>query len=256
MITLSYTITPRITQELRVIDALRTDILTTAIPFLTESRLRWTAAGGLGIDRRMLEALCRDWTGNPHPIQESDIEELTSSAFPKLMRSVPDTRQLLRFLNAAKDHPVIVAGVAFTALHKSPVGKLLFWMYLAKSGYDCRGMLSFTPSWDRSYDGYAQYTVWLEAYTASFRHACEALSAAVQKIASGLDTPHPSWQITKRQKQILLFLDRPAAMITNREVSRRCRVSQVTASRDLSHLTSLGLLSALGKGRSTAYTRL
>lgn len=256
MITLSYTITARITQELRAIDELRAHILTTALPPLTEARLRWTASRSVSLDRGTLEIIRRDWTGNPKVIREQDAEELLVSAFSKRIRSVPDTHALLRFLNTAKDHPAIVAGIAFAVLHESPMGMLLFWMFLVKSGYDCRGMLAFTPAWDKTHDRDAQYTVWLEEYATALRHTCESLLVTVSRAGTGLDVPDPAWNLTNRHKRILSLFENPKTTLTNRDIQRLFHVSQVTASRDLTHLTALGLLYAHGKGRSVYYTRL
>jgi Fic family protein len=61
--------------------------------------------------------------------------------------------------------------------------------------------------------------------------------------------------LTQRQRTILHLLDNPEAIITNKTVQTHCRVSQITASRDLGKLASLLLIAPHGKGRSVSYTR-
>lgn len=64
------------------------------------------------------------------------------------------------------------------------------------------------------------------------------------------------FELNDRQKSILNMLDQPTASITNRLTQKAYKVSQITASRDLAKLTTLGFLFSHGKGRSVYYTRV
>ena len=68
--------------------------------------------------------------------------------------------------------------------------------------------------------------------------------------------PNSFWQLNDRQKSILGFLENPDATITNKRVRSLFKISQITASRDLTKLANLGLLFAHGKGRSVFYTKV
>lgn len=65
-----------------------------------------------------------------------------------------------------------------------------------------------------------------------------------------------SVSLTKRQQQIMDLLHSAETQLTNRDVQRHCRVSQITASRDMALLRSYGLVIQHGKGRSVYYTKL
>ena len=58
----------------------------------------------------------------------------------------------------------------------------------------------------------------------------------------GLGISSSFWDLNERQKVILGILDQPGVSITNKTVQKRFKISQITASRDLSKLAILGLL--------------
>lgn len=249
MITISYTITPAIIDALTSLDALRTRILSTPLSPIVEAKLRWEAAQHSSFDIPTLTALRREWTGNPASITEDILEQLMH------VTPVPKSKRLLIFLSSKSDHPVILAGVASAVLHDTPIGKLIAQLLFIKHGYDCRGMLVYEPRWEAEFERYTQLTLWLEHLTQDVHRSLKALFRTVSEAHTRPNLQKP-WILTSRHKRILDALDHPAGTLTNRELARRFRVSQVTASRDLAHLTTLGLLYAHGKGRSVYYTRI
>ncbi len=64
------------------------------------------------------------------------------------------------------------------------------------------------------------------------------------------------FELNDRQTSILNMLDLPQGSITNRKIQKAYKVSQITASRDLAKLTTLGFLFSHGKGRSVYYTKV
>ena len=68
--------------------------------------------------------------------------------------------------------------------------------------------------------------------------------------------PESYYDLTQRQREILSVLEQPGAQISNKTVQKRFLVSQITSFRDLSKLSSLGILFVHGKGRSVYYTRV
>jgi predicted HTH transcriptional regulator len=65
----------------------------------------------------------------------------------------------------------------------------------------------------------------------------------------------PTYQLSLRQKQILSLAEPPNTLVSNKLVQDTFRISQITASRDLAKLASLGLLIPHGHGRSTSYSK-
>jgi len=135
---------------------------------------------------------------------------------------------------------------------------------LYKHGFDVRGLVVPEIEWAKNPDAHHQITkqmassesltTWLEYFTRRTIHQ-------LRDIKNQLSLPHlpeslSSYRITSRQKQILSFLEIPNTSITNKQVQSMFKVSQITASRDLSQLTTLGLIFARGKGRSIYYTRI
>jgi Fic family protein len=182
--------------------------------------------------------------------------------------------EVLNYLQKGSDHPIIQAGIIqFEIMNIKPfdngngkIARLLSYIFLYKSGYDIRDMLIFEaylkkdePTFRRVLDLTRiqnNLTVWLEYF--SFAIA-ESLQQVLNKIKNEKFTdelPSSFWKLTGRQRQILEYLETPGVHISNKDVKKMCGVSQITASRDLAKLTSVGLLFAHGKGRSVYYTRV
>jgi predicted HTH transcriptional regulator len=70
------------------------------------------------------------------------------------------------------------------------------------------------------------------------------------------NVPQSFFHLTDRQKEIVVMMDRPQSSVTNRQVQKEFGISQITASRDLARLTTLGILYPQGRGRSVHYTKL
>ena len=70
------------------------------------------------------------------------------------------------------------------------------------------------------------------------------------------DLPAAFWKLNDRHAEVMNLLERPGSKITNKKVQKMFKVSQITASRDLSQLVRLGLVFSGGKGRSTFYTKI
>lgn len=98
-------------------------------------------------------------------------------------------------------------------------------------------------------------TSWLEYYIKLLAGQLEGTYAQMQK-ATPQQEHEGIGKLNERQKTIMTLLDDPKAVITNRTVQKIFHISQITASRDLTKLTSLGLLFTQGKGRSVRYTRV
>lgn len=316
MISISYTITPAMTDHLVAIDSYRRLILTTPLSPVNERKLRWTAVlghitGSLAVSgtvlpkshiitllthppkhptspeqlvlsyRQALDWITETWSANPKSVTLSVLETLATmiTAPHRENAAFQDEeaglRHLLTYLQSQSDHPILLAGITQGLLASSsldtrtkvPISLATTTLILAKYGYDCRGLLALDHWWAASRDRYGeamqsinrlgQLTAWLEYYTAIAESAYEHLAMTVSQAGVGVvsDLPAATWQLTSREEQIIRRLDSPTTRITNRDVQHSFRVSQVTASRNLTRLASLGLLYTHGKGRSVYYTK-
>lgn len=184
-------------------------------------------------------------------------------------------RALFIDLQMKKDHPIAQAGIAQIQLIRlSPfkdgngrVARLLAYLLLYKYGYDCRQLLEL-EEFHRSHllefqettlraCATGNITLWLEYFgRAVVTQMSEVLHQIQRRQTIQIDTKSYFKRINDRQKNILIELDHPETVITNRKVQKRFRVSQITASRDLRQLVNIGLLFSHGKGRSVYYTKV
>jgi Fic family protein len=186
--------------------------------------------------------------------------------------------KVLEYLQTAAENPVIqaaVAKLAFSALNPFAEGNetastLYSYMFLYKAGLDFNGMLVLEKGWNSDINEFhAQYakavaadniTFWLEYYVKSMAFGLQTTLNDI--ITASKDQRIPSiavdisWEINERQKSILALFDEPNAVVTNRTVQKIFKVSQITASRDLAKLASLGILFVHGKGRAVRYTKI
>ena len=181
---------------------------------------------------------------------------------------------MLAYLNTGGDHPIIQAGIAQVetvniapfSIGNSRVARLLSYLYLYKNGYDIREMVSFEEAFRRDMSTFnhvtnlsqaeGNLTLWLEYFAFCIMASLEKTAETIKNKKFNKDIPASFWKINTRQKQILGYLENPDMKITNKEVQKIHGVSQITASRDLTELTTLGLLFARGKGRSVFYTKV
>ncbi|OGH23304.1 MAG: hypothetical protein A2958_00035 [Candidatus Levybacteria bacterium RIFCSPLOWO2_01_FULL_38_13] len=313
MIQLSYTYSIILKEKLQQIESLRTEILLSPLSPKMELQLRWDAVvdkifssldlAGFSVSRKQISKVLSHQTGNPKllPIEEEIFNykkalDIISRDWFVSSRSVSvkdtlilyDTfnkgrlilplsriQELLDYLQAHKENPIIQAGTACLGIERvrpfsegnDQLGRFLAYLFLYKHGYDVRGLLVFEKNWSKDKTTYldasrigmnaASITLWLEFFANS---VVSQLNETIGKIKSqnpdiiGLDSSF--WDINERQKEILILLDQPNSTITNKKVQKYFKVSQITASRDLSKLSTLGLVFTHGRGRSVYYSKV
>jgi serine/threonine protein kinase len=319
---LTYHLSENILNNLKEIDKLRIEILTTPIKPNIEVKLKWEA----DINKTYWGLNLAD-----NPLTKSQISKLLSNEPPKRLsnhqKEVIDyittlrvirniftantvnlttrdvlniydlscknvygsslnyykskeelVEKILNFIETGKDHPVIKAGLLQIEIIKlSPfenatgrVARLLSHLILAKYGYDIRGLLILEDYYREDlvglkeatgsiekYEiqhGYKNASFWLEYFTNGVKRNMQRLQNEI-KPEKQLQQRNNHWKLTERQKQIFEILDNPNIKMTNKSVQKMFKISQITASRDLSKMVSLGLLLSHGKGRSVFYTR-
>jgi hypothetical protein len=228
-----------------------------------------------------LEYIQETWTANPKPITIATIRTLAEMTLglPKdaLTRAItavePSIRSVLEYLENQADHPVIQAGIALCMLSTSAtipsdsgiVARLVATTFLTKYGYDIRGLLTVEKRWLANESSYVlalkshakegNLNHWLLFYVSTIEENLRERFDELSNARVHQDFRSSFWELNDRQKGILAYLSDPASSITNRKAQELFRVSQITASRDLAKLNTLGLLFPHGKGRSISYTK-
>lgn len=227
--------------------------------------------------KQAFDVITWEWFVSNKPVTARVLRELFSLAFARqIASSESDLKQLLDYLDSPsyeREHPVVQAGVSYLQLAKIHGGERAFaslvsLLFLYKSGFDVRGLLVLEGEEKEAFaDAFGKgiasenMTLWLEYFA---NRVEQALQRVIREIELSLRGQYgrefgvsPSFfALNERQRGILALLQQPDVTIKNRQVAKRYRVSQITASRDLAKLTTLGLLFAHGKGRSVYYTRV
>lgn len=230
--------------------------------------------------RNALSLVSFEWLANPNTVSPKAIVSLYALLLDHTRTQVSTRtldalkhflKEFLSYINSSKEHPVLVAGTVYASLSTLPEleqdnGRLAMlgtYLFLYKLGFDVRDLLVIEEPLLLSHDRMktllseakrsGNLSPWLSFFAGS---VYEALGETEKRLASAptiRETPH-IWELTDRQKQILASLSEPGSSVTNKKVQRTFTISQITASRDLARLTTLGLLYPHGKGRSIYYT--
>jgi uncharacterized membrane protein len=222
-----------------------------------------------------LDFIEQEWLVSSKPVSIKTVINLHEVSSPgKYRKGESELKQLMEYLATNPDHPVIQAAVVYACIHRinpftdgnGRMASLLMLMLLYKAGYDCRGFISLEKEWlnqPRIYQeklnigmNSAYMTGWIE-------YVAETLAANLEKKLQDIKVPYQTsekaktfFDLNNRQKAIMTIFNEPGTRVTNRDMQKRFKISQITASRDLAHLVLLGLLIPHGKGRSVYYIKL
>ncbi|OGG26125.1 hypothetical protein A2960_03980 [Candidatus Gottesmanbacteria bacterium RIFCSPLOWO2_01_FULL_39_12b] len=225
--------------------------------------------------KKGLDYIVQNWLGLQEPVSSSTVLLLYQTAFSGRLRVNQEfLKSCLLYFQSSSEHPVIQAGlIHFQILSLSPftvdndkLSRLLSYLFLYKEGFDCRGFLVLEEYFRRNFTDYKQLlketartgaqTAWLEYFAKAVQNSLEKTLSDIVKEKARMEMPSSVLKLNERQKQILEMLGNPDATITNRQAQKLFKISQITASRDLTKLASLELLFARGRGRSVYYTRV
>jgi hypothetical protein len=180
----------------------------------------------------------------------------------------------LDFIQVNPEHPIVQSGLVYFLLsqvlprddNSIKLSMIASYIFMYKHGYDFRGLLCLeeflTADIDhfkaliseaiqsRNLSNYLEY--FAQAVSISAEHSLRKISEHQLKH----DIPAVFYELSERQKEIMALFARPGIKVSNRIVQKEFKISQITASRDLSKLHSLGLIFSAGKGRSVYYTRI
>lgn len=183
---------------------------------------------------------------------------------------------LIDYLEKSFENPIIQAAVAYSEVLRlnhytqgnDLLARLVSYLYLYKYGYDVRGMVTLEQYWFENKNMYEDIisttlksqniTYWITYFAKTMCSILEKADLQVKTLTISwrTDLKDSFWRLSDRQKDIVSSLDRPESTITNRKVQNLFGISQITASRDLAKLSTLGLLFTHGRGRSVYYTRV
>ncbi len=309
---LSYNLSSSLTESLQKIENLRQKILLTPLSAKTETRLRWEAMinriywslvlSGSPLTKaemvklltsegkkkrftgeeqevisykKALDYISQNWLVTTERITPKVVVTLHDLACPDQLRGgEAPLKQVLDYLQASSENPVVQAGVAQIQLitlapfsdGNGRTARLLALLFLYKAGFDFRGLLVLDEYFRRDLAAFRQttenvsksqsLTLWLEYFAQGVAAQLEKAQEDLTLQRSHLDLPATFWNLNDRQKEILTQMSQPDSTITNKKVQKQFKVSQITASRDLSRLAYLGLIFARGKGRSIYYTKV
>lgn len=220
------------------------------------------------------------WVASANPITQATFQTLADTIYvgPLLKHrrlngpALTSIRKLCAYLENQTEHAIIRAGVALGMLSSTILppddpglaARLVTLAYLAKEGYTLRGMVALERQWADEAPSY-HLAISTISTQGNLNHwllfFAQSVEAHYTKIATHGHVGSSSQQVkipilNDRQHAIMHLLDDPTRTITNKTIQKRFRISQVTASRDLSKLMTLGILVAHGKGRSVSYTRI
>lgn len=228
--------------------------------------------------KRAFDSMRENWLLSQKGISSRhilDIAEASGVTFSKaVFNSLRDALDnILAYLQSHDDHPLIQAALVQSKMREiGPfeektewIGRLSSYLFLYKYGLDFRGLLVLEEGWaaDMVFYKKALESVktdinvnrWLFYFISSMAGSLEDIVDQLIKPSFLSEAPPSFFALNDRQKEILSILDQPGIIITNRKAQKMCKISQITASRDLAKLTSLSLVFPHGKGRSTYYTK-
>ena len=210
-----------------------------------------------------LNHLYFEWTGNKKTVSASDIKRLTSILDVSYSHE-DEIISLLGYVQTGNVHPVIQAAIVHLYFYPSRLAYIASLLFLYKNGFDLKQFLAMEEFWANDKTNYlshlqqasklGQITLWLEYYSDSIEKQMEQLKKNIQKNLDDLITTK-HFHLSDRQKQIISQLQIPGSHISNKDVQQLFQVTQITASRDLAHLSKLKLIAPHGGGRSTIYTK-
>lgn len=182
-----------------------------------------------------------------------------------------DLQYYLEYLQSSYENPIIQAGISMIQIilispfksGNNKVARLSSDLFLYKNGYDIKGLLQLEQFMRSDLMTYKEVvksasksiTKWLEYFSYGIAKQLKKTEEEIKDVSFKTDIPASFWKLNERQKRIVLELEKPGTKISNKDVQKKFKISQITASRDLSKLHNLGLILSIGKARSRFYIK-
>ena len=224
--------------------------------------------------RYAFDYIYREWLGSKKPITTKMVLRLYELIGRGKIKEESSITTVLEYLQTSTEHPVLQAAIMLIEIFQTEpftkdtdrIARITAYLFLYKYGYDVDGMLVMEEILfnhrekdleirEKTYkDG--NITPWLEHLTQGIAAYLTQVKTKVAQKNPEAHLPAKLFELTERQQAILSYLEKPGSRITNRKCTSLFKVSQITASRELSKMASLGLLFAYGRGRSVYYTKV
>jgi len=225
--------------------------------------------------KKALDYINYEWLVSSKKINSKTIINLHDLASNGTLKTTESSlKQILEYIQSGSEHPIIQMAIAHIAIlnlngfsaGNGKISRLTTYLFLSKYGYDFRGLLCLDEYLKRDIVSYesnikavsdgGSLTLWIEYFTKGIIVQLEKALTDILSEKYSPDLKKDFFELNDRQKEILSILGQPGTNISNKKVQKMFKVSQITASRDLSKLGALGLLFIHGKGRSVYYTKI
>lgn len=225
--------------------------------------------------KKACDYIAQEWLVSSRSVSPKIILQLHDLACPgRFEGTETELKQELDYLQASSENPIVIAAISYIIIAKTRpftdgngrLSRLLSRLFLYKYGYDFKGFLVIEEYFRRDMAAFkfhfenalkeSNVTPWLEYYAQSVAIQLEKAAQDIYSQRFHLDVDSRLFDLNDRQKVILGQMEQPEMSVTNKKVQKQFKISQITASRDLAKLASLGLLFIHGKGRSVYYTRI
>ena len=185
-----------------------------------------------------------------------------------------DLHHILEYIQKGTDHTIVQAAIAYVAIidldaftdDNKRLAGLVSLLLLYKEGFYYRSLICIEKEWTENKDEFKEalsdglsnihMTTWIEYFASSLARQLGERLIDIENAKQHINMEKNTIHLNDRQKEIISLLDEPGSSITNRKVQKYFEISQITASRDLTQLSVLGLLIPHGHGRSVYYTRV
>lgn len=221
-----------------------------------------------------IEWVNQNWYLTNDKVPYSAVKKILSVFEEEVRVDEKQVGDALDFVQVNPENPIVASALIFFLIHQIlpnndnniKISIIVSNIFMYKGGYDFRGLLNLEEFIASDLDHFKDLiaraekeqnlSAFLEYYTQAVSISAEK---ALLKISTGQfsnDLPRAFYELTERQKDILSMFSRPGIKISNKTVQKEFGVSQITASRDLAKLHTLGLIFSAGKGRSVYYTKI
>lgn len=220
------------------------------------------------------EWIDQKWFMNSDKVREDDIKKLFSFFPNKINTRDMQIKQILDFIQINPEHPIVQSALIFALMYEAlpkntdniKLSLIVSYIFIYKYGYDLRGMINLEEFFSGDIDHFKNLldegvnnrnlSAFLEYFTQGVSISAEHGLRKIVSRESRHDLPASFYELSDRQREILMMFEKPGAKVSNKTIQKAFGVSQITASRDLAKLYSLGLIFSAGKGRSVYYTRI
>lgn len=222
-----------------------------------------------------LDYIYYEWLVSDESITTETITTLYRIGFDgKLRGQENEIKKILDYVQVNPEQPIVQAAIAqCLLLDLSPFSEenerfanLVFCLFTYKYGYDFRRMLDPEEYFYQTLFRYnetksnfsksSNITKWIEYVTEGAVLQLNKVINNFNSLKNNVRDNQYVLELNDRQKQILSILEQPGLKVSNKDLQDMFKVSQITASRDLSKMANSGLIIPIGKGRSTYYTKI